>query len=187
VLNILRKIYSFFLDTIQTFLLAAAVFLIIYAFLFRPFEVKGDSMYPNFKDKQYTLTNLISLKFSDPKRGDVIVFKAPNDTEKDYIKRIIGVPGDVVSVKDGNIYLNKTLMDQSSFLKPDIKTYGGSFMKEGEEYIVPQGYFLTMGDNRPYSSDSREWGYVEKSKIIGIAIFVYWPIGEIKVIQNPLK
>ncbi len=98
-MEILRKIYSFLLDTIQTFLLAAAVFLIIYAFLFRPFEVKGDSMYPNFKDKQYVLTNLISLRFSDPKQGDVVVFNAPNDKEKDYIKRVIGIAGDTIMLK----------------------------------------------------------------------------------------
>jgi signal peptidase I len=185
-MEILRKIYAFFLDTIQTFLLAAAVFLVIYAFLFRPFEVKGDSMYPSFKDKQYVLTNLISLRFGNPKFGDVVVFKAPNDKEKDYIKRVIGLPGDVISVKDGNIYINSRLFDQSKFLKPDVKTYAGSFLKESEEVVVPPDSFFVFGDNRPYSSDSREWGFVNKSDLIGISFFVYWPLSDMQLVKNPL-
>ncbi len=185
-MEILRKIYSFFLDTIQTFLLAAAVFLIIYAFLFRPFEVFGDSMYPNFKDKQYVLTNLISLRFSDPKLGDVVVFSAPNDKEKDYIKRVLGVPGDTIMVKDGDVYINGTKFNESSFLEPTIKTYGGGFLAEGQEIIVPQDSFFVMGDNRSYSSDSREFGFVKKDELVGISLFIYWPINDIKLVKNPL-
>src|SRR3972149_1249672 len=99
-MEILRKIYAFLLDTVQTFLIAAAVFLVIYVFLFRPFEVKGESMYPNFYNNEYVLTNLISLRFQNPKAGDIVVFKAPLDSEKDYIKRVIGIPGDTISVRD---------------------------------------------------------------------------------------
>lgn len=112
---IVRKIYAFLIDSVQTFLIAAAVFLVIYAFLFRPFEVNGDSMYPNFHDKEYVITNLIGLRFQAPKLGDVMVFKAPPDPSKDYIKRVIGLPGDMVSVKDGNVYLNDKLFDESVF------------------------------------------------------------------------
>jgi signal peptidase I len=185
-MEILRKLYNFFLDTIQTFLLAAAVFLVIYAFLFRPFEVKGDSMFPNFKDGEYVLTNLISLRFGNPKLGDVIVFKAPNDPEKDYIKRIIGVAGDSIMLKDGDVYLNGVKFDQSKFLKPSVKTYGGAFLAENQEITVPQDSFFVLGDNRPYSSDSREWGFVAKSKLMGISFFIYWPFTNAELVKNPL-
>ena len=185
-MEILRKIYSFLLDTIQTFLLAAAVFLIIYAFLFRPFEVKGDSMYPNFKDKQYVLTNLISLRFSDPKQGDVVVFNAPNDKEKDYIKRVIGIAGDTIMLKNGDVYINGIKFDESPFLEPSIKTYAGGFLAEGQEIIVPQGSFFVLGDNRSFSSDSREFGFVKKEELVGISLFVYWPISDLKLVKNPL-
>lgn len=183
---ILRKIYAFFIDTIQSILVAAAIFLVIYMFLLRPFQVNGESMYPNFKDREYVLTNLIGLRFAPPKLGDVLVFKAPPEPDKDFIKRVIGVPGDTVMLKDGNVYLNGQKLDQSSFLKPDVQTYGGAFLKDGDTVTVPDGEYFVMGDNRPYSSDSREWGFVPAGNIIGESMFVYWPLTDMKVIHNPL-
>jgi len=182
---ILRKIYAFFIDTIQSILVAAAIFLVIYLFLFRPFQVNGESMFPNFKDRQYVLTNIIALRFHKPVMGDVIVFKAPPDPDKDFIKRVIGVPGDTVMIKDGDVYVNGTKLDQSSFLKDDVKTYGGAFLKDGDTVTVPDGEYFVMGDNRPYSSDSREWGFVPFGNIIGDSMFVYWPLSEMEVVHNP--
>lgn len=184
-MEILRKIYAFLLDSVQTFLIAAAVFLVIYVFLFRPFEVKGDSMYPNFYDKEYVLTNIISLKIGNPKLGDVIVFKAPPDPDKDFIKRIIAGPGDNIMVKNGYVYLNGDILDESKYLKPDVKTYSGAFLKEGETVNVPDGEYFAMGDNRLYSSDSREWGFVKKKDIIGTSMFIYWPLNKMGFIKNP--
>lgn len=182
-----RKVYAFLLDAVQTLLVAAAVFLVIYMFLFRPFEVNGESMHPNFLNNEYVLTNLVALRLGNPKLGDVVVFKAPPDPEKDYIKRVIGVAGDSVMVKDGDVYLNNQLLDESSFLKSDIKTYAGAFLKEGEPVTVPPGEYFVMGDNRPYSSDSREWGFVPQSNLIGESFFVYWPVSDMKLISNPYK
>jgi len=182
---IIRKIYSFLLDTLQTFLMAAAVFLVIYIFLFRPFEVKGESMFPNFLDKEYVLTNLITLRLGDPKLGDVVVFKSPTDPEKDFIKRIIGTAGDTVMIKDGYIYLNGNQLNEASYLKPDVKTYPGGFLKENTPVTVPADNFFVVGDNRMYSSDSREWGFVKKDLLIGKSFLVYWPVNEVKLIKNP--
>jgi signal peptidase I len=184
-MEILRKIYAFLLDTIQTLLIVFAVFLVIYIFLFRPFQVSGNSMLPNFLDKEYIMTNIITMKFNKPKIGDVIVFKAPPDPEKDYIKRVIGAPGDTVAIKDGQVYVNQTLLDQNSYLKPDVRTYGGSFLKENEQVTVPPDSYFVMGDNRSGSSDSREWGFVPVKLIIGQSFFVYWPVNKMEVIKNP--
>ena len=184
-MTILRKIYAFLLDSVQTFLIAAAIFLVIYAFLFRPFEVKGDSMFPNFYDHEYVLTNLIVLRFQTPKLGDVVVFKAPPDPTKDYIKRVIGVPGDTVSLKGTDVYLNGKLLDESAYLKPDIKTYAGAFLKDGATVKVPADEYFVMGDNRMYSSDSRELGFVKKSEIVGESLFVYWPLNKMRLVKNP--
>lgn len=184
-MEFLRKAYFFALDMMQTVLLAASIFLVIYIFLFRPFQVSGDSMYPNFKDQEYILTDLITLKFSPLERGDVIVFKAPPDHEKDFIKRIIGLPGDTVELENGFVYLNGKKLDESGYLATTVRTYGGSFLRDNTPIIVPQDDYLTFGDNRPYSSDSREWGYVPFDFVIGKAILVYWPIGEMKFIKNP--
>lgn len=169
----------------QTVLLAASIFLVIYIFILRPFQVSGESMYPTFKDKEYILTNLIGLRFGPPHRGDVIVFKAPTDNEKDFIKRVIGEPGDTISVKDGFVYVNGELFDESAYLASDVRTYGGSSLKDGESVVVPEGNYFVMGDNRSYSSDSREWGLLPKNDIIGISFFVYWPVNTMRVVSNP--
>lgn len=185
-MEIIRKIYAFLLDSIQTFLIAAAIFLVIYLFLFRPYEVKGDSMYPNFYDKEYVLTNLIILRFKEPKTGDVVVFKAPPEPEKDYIKRVIAVPGDSLSIKDSQVYVNGNLFDESKYLSVSVKTFPGAFLQEEEEVTVPEGQYFVMGDNRGASSDSREWGFVKKEDIIGESLFVYLPINKMRLIKNPL-
>ncbi|MEK7533733.1 MAG: signal peptidase I [Patescibacteria group bacterium] len=184
---IIRKIYNFLIDTIQSLLLAASVFLVIYIFFFRPFQVKGESMYPNFRDNQYILTNIISLHFHDPKLGVVIVFKSPQDPEKDYIKRVIGVPGDRVLIKDGNIYLNGKKLDEISYIKREIETNAGSFLKESQEITVTDENYFVLGDNRLYSSDSREWGFVPRKNIIGESFFAYWPLDSMSLIKNPYK
>ena len=144
-------------------------------------------MHPTFLDKQYILTNLITLRFNKPKIGDVVVFKAPKDKEKDYIKRVIGTPGDTVSIKDGEVYVNGQVLDQSKFLKSSVKTYGGSFLRDGETVTVPSESYFVIGDNRSGSSDSREWGFVPIKSIIGKSLFVYWPLDKIELIKNPYK
>jgi signal peptidase I len=184
-LNVLKGIGAFFVDTIQTVLLAASVFLIIYIFLFRPFQVSGESMDPTFKNKEYILTNLISLRFGDPKPGDVIVFKSPTDENKDFIKRIMAVPGDTIEIKDGKVRVNGKPVDEHEYLASSVYTGPGAFLQEGEIETVPAAHYFVMGDNRPYSSDSREWGFLKRSEIIGKSFFVYWPVGSFRVIKNP--
>lgn len=184
-LAFLKGIGAFFIDTIQTILLAASVFLVIYIFLFRPFQVSGESMYPTFKNKEYILTNLIALRFEDPKRGDVIVFKAPNAPDKDYIKRVMAVPGDTIEVQNGHVYVNGTQVNESAYLDNSVYTGPGAFLQEGETETVPPGHYFVMGDNRPYSSDSREWGYLKRSEVIGKSFFVYWPVNAFRFVKNP--
>ena len=142
-------------------------------------------MDPTFRDKQYILTNIIGLRISDPKKGDVVVFKSPPDSEKDYIKRVIASPGDVVAIKDGNVYVNGEILNESKYLKPKVGTYGGSFLHENEPVTVPQDSYLVMGDNRNGSSDSRQWGFVPLKLIIGKSFFVYWPPDKIEIVKNP--
>lgn len=184
-MELAKKIYSIIIDIMQTFLMAASIFLVIYIFILRPFQVSGESMFPTFKNKEYILTNLIGLRFETPKRGDVIVFKAPTDNEKDFIKRVIGVAGDTVMLKDGHVFLNGQQLDESAYLASDVRTYGGAFLQDGNQFTVPDGNIFVMGDNRPFSSDSREWGLLKIKDIIGTSFFVYWPINTMRVVQNP--
>lgn len=146
-------------------------------------------MFPTFINKEYILTNLITLRFNDPHKGDVIVFKAPLDKDKDFIKRVMAIEGDTVNLKDGFVYVNDKKVDESKYLGSDVRTYGGSFLKDGQPVTVPQGEFLVMGDNRPFSSDSREWGFLKRDLIIGKSFFVYWgpdnPFKHMRLVKNP--
>lgn len=181
----LRKGYSFLIDMLQTLLLAAALFLVVYVFLFRPFEVKGESMFPNFEDKQHVITNLIGLRFSKPRVGDVIVFKAPPDPDKDFIKRVVGVPGDTIMIQEGQVYRNGSLLNENVYLDPSVTTQGGAFLREGQEVKVLSDSYFVLGDNRPASSDSREWGFVPRKNVVGNSLLVYLPLSKFGFIKNP--
>ena len=186
-MEVLKKIYAGAIDIMQTFLMAALIFLVIYIFIMRPFQVSGESMFPTFKDREYILTNRIGLRFDSPHKGDVIVFKAPTDTEKDFIKRVIGESGDTVMVKDGFVYVNGSLLNESAYLASDVRTYSGSFLKEDEQVTVPLDDYFVMGDNRLHSSDSREWGFLPNKNLEGLSFFVYWPLNAVRTVKNPYK
>lgn len=181
-MSFFRRVYIALIDLVETLVIAGAVFVVIYAFLFRPFQVNGKSMFPTYDDGEYVLTNLIALRLSTLKYGDVVVFKAPPNQDRDYIKRIIGIPGDRVKIMDGKVYLNDKILDEA-YLPTDYRTYGASFLTEGEEVIVPPNNYFVMGDNRGYSSDSREWGFVPMDKIIGKSYLIYWPPQKFKIIN----
>lgn len=183
--SLIRKVWLFLIDTLQTVVFAAAIFLVIWVFLFRPFQVSGESMYSTFENREYILTNLISLRFEDPKHGDVVVFRSPTDPDKDFIKRVIAIPGDTISVTDGNVYVNGKKLDESNYLDEGVKTYGGAFLQEGEEEVVPPGHYAVMGDNRNNSSDFREWGFLPRKNIKGLAFFVYLPLNHMRVVEKP--
>ncbi len=142
-------------------------------------------MYPNFFHKEYVLTNIIVLRFKQPRYGDVVIFRAPPDLEKDYIKRVIGVPGDTISLNDGRVYLNGKLLNQDKYLNSSVPTRAGLFLQDGKTITVPENSYFVMGDNRAESSDSRDWGFVPVKSIIGEAFFVYWPLNKIGIIKNP--
>jgi signal peptidase I len=184
-MEILKKLWGFLADSLQTLLLAASIFLVIYIFFFRPFQVNGVSMFPTFKNGEYILTNLITLRLSPLKRGDVIVFIAPTDSTKDFIKRIIGLPGEKVYLHDGYVYVNDAKLNESAYLGPDIRSYAGAYLKEDSPIIIPQGEYFVMGDNRPESSDSREFGPIHVESVIGKSFFVYWPANVMRVVTNP--
>lgn len=187
----LRKAFSlgnFILEFVQSIVLAMSVFVLLYLFVAQPNQVKGSSMSPNFTDGEYLLTDKITYQFSEPVRGDVVVFKAPAsescaEDECEYIKRIIGVPGDNVMVQEGKVYLNGQLLDQF-FLPDDFVTDSGSFCKEGVEVTVPEGNYLVFGDNRGHSRDGREFGPITKDLILGKAFFKYWPVSALGLIPT---
>lgn len=188
-----RRIFTFFLDSFQALLLVISFFLFLYVFVVQPHQVSGFSMFPTFHDQDLLLSNLLVThpnnltdKFIKPlRRGDVIVFHAPVEADKLYIKRIIGLPGETVRLNNGYVYLNGSLFDESGYLKSSVMTYGEAYLREGDTITVPEGMFFVMGDNRPNSSDSREWGPVKESAIVGRSMVRFWPLKDFEFIHNP--
>lgn len=161
-------------DIIQTLVLALAIFMIIYLFLFQPHQVEGESMLPTFENGEYLLTEKVSYRFSLPQRGDIIVFEAPPNPDKDFIKRIIGLPGEEIDINEGHVFVNGKLLKED-YIPSHFYTSKGIFNR----IKLAKNEYFVLGDNRNNSSDSRQWGPVKKQEIIGKAWVVYWPPNKI--------
>ena len=181
--SILQRIANFLGSLIETFVMAMAIFVIVYFFLVQPHQVTGNSMLPNFDDGEYILTDKVSYHLHPPKRGDVIVFKAPKNQQKDFIKRIIGLPGEKIKLEKGSVFINGEKL-QEVYLPSNTVTLPKSLMIEGQDVLVPLNEYFVLGDNRQHSSDSRDWGTVPRSSIIGKAWLRYWPIRKISLIPQ---
>ncbi len=180
--------WSTVVDIIETIVVAAAIFVVVYLFLLQPHQVKGASMEPNFHDGEYILTDKISYRFGEPKRGDVVVFKAPTNPDVDFIKRIIALPGEKLKINNNRVVIFNdehpkgfTLSESFEVMKP---TAGGSHIKEGKVIEVPAGNYFVFGDNRTHSFDSREWGPLPKKSIVGKAWLRYWPLSKLSIIRG---
>lgn len=182
-MGIFRKIGTIFLDIIETIVIALAIFVIIYLFLFQPHQVRGNSMSPNLHDNNYLLTDKISYRLNNPKRGEIVIFVAPKNEEYDYIKRIVGLPEEKVSINENNqVLINDQKLDES-YLPTGTETFGGAFLEIGKTITVPEDEYFILGDNRNHSSDSRDWGFVPRKNIIGKAWFRYWPLKDMGLIS----
>jgi signal peptidase I len=186
--GLFESIGKFFLDIIETVVIALSIFLIVYLFLMQPHQVNGESMVPNFADGEYLLTDKISYKFKEPQRGDVVVFRAPPQAQCpegagcDFIKRVIGLPGDTVEIRNEEVYVNGQKLTEL-YLGSEVVSRPGAFTANGP-IIVPRGEYFVLGDNRPHSSDSRTWGTVEMGNIVGHVFFRYWPVTEVGTIPT---
>ena len=158
-------------DIFSTALVSLAIFLFIYTFVVQPHRVKGDSMLPNFYDGELLLTEKISYRFSDPARGDIIVFKAPGSRNVDYIKRVIGLPGENIRISDGEVFVNGEKI---------YEPYETQKTRGSVEITMSEDQYFVLGDNRGSSSDSRSFGPINKSTINGRTWVVYWPISKSK-------
>ncbi len=164
---------SFFMETLQTILLAVILYFIIDT-AFARVRVDNISMIPTLKPGEFLLVNKLSYRFGDLQRGDIIVFHAPVNPSEDYIKRTIGLPGETIRVEDGQVYVNDVAISEP-YLKKAI-AYEGS-------WEVPEDTVFVLGDNRNQSSDSHSWGFVPQENVVGKALVIYWPFNEVTVLK----
>jgi len=181
-------------DWVESIIVAFLLAMVIRAFIVQAFKIPTGSMRMTLIEGDLILVNkfiygakipwtkyaLPALR--QPKRGDVIVFIYPEDKKKDFIKRLVGLPGDKVEIKGGSIYVNDKPLTEPIF----NQTYyynRGEFAQEGKPIIVPPDNYFVLGDNSASSKDSRFWGFVPKSEVRGKALVVYWPLKRIRIIK----
>src|ERR1022692_2340152 len=143
-------------------------------FIYQPVKVEGTSMMPGLTDQERIFINKFTYRFGlgNIERGDTVVFRAPMDENKSYIKRVIGLPGDRVRIERGQVYVNGRLLVEP-YIQDDYRDYSSM-----DEKVVPAGRDFVLGDHRNSSSDSRAWGWVPRDKIYGKAVFAYWPLAK---------
>lgn len=178
------------LNWFKALLLAFGLAFIVRMFFFAPIVVDGPSMKPTLHNGDHMIVNKIKYKFSDPERFDIVVFHATE--EKDFIKRVIGLPGEHVAVKDEVLYINGKKVEQP-FLKEQIEqlkpheVLTNDFRLEdlpGGYETIPEGYVLVLGDNRDNSTDSRVLGLIPMDKIVGKTSMIYWPLDRFQLLNN---
>jgi signal peptidase I len=155
----------FLVDILETLVLSIVLFVSINMISAR-IRVDGVSMEPTLMSGEMVIVNRLSYRLGSPQRGDIIVFYFPHDPKVEYIKRVIGLPGDEVEVKNNTVYVNGQLLDES-YLKVTTNYIG--------TWSVPAGQLFVLGDNRNNSSDSHEWGTVPMDYVVGKAVLIYWP------------
>ena len=173
-------------EVFKVVVISLVIILPVRYFLIKPFYVKGASMEPNFYDRQYLIIDEISYRFSEPQRGDPVVFKFPLDPSQYFIKRIIGLPGESIRISDGQVIVAnaenpKGVVLEESYLDPNLRTKGDVEVTLGENE-----YYL-LGDNRDASLDSRIFGPVNRPFIVGKTLLRGWPIDQFGIINSKVE
>lgn len=153
-------------DLLETVILTLIIFLLIRTVV-QNFKVDGMSMEPNFHNGQFLLVSKLSYRLGEPQRGDVIVFRYPRDPARDFIKRVVGLPGETVEIRNGQVFINGAPMSELAAITPAHYTVRPTTLGPDELYV--------LGDNRPNSSDSHSWGPLPMNMVIGKVILSYWP------------
>lgn len=176
------KLKNNFAELIEFIAILGAIFIAFRLLVAEPHIVSGSSMIPNFHDKDYLITNKLVVTFSKIQRGMVIILQNPHNSDQNFIKRIIGLPGEKIKIEDGKVFINGNELIEP-YLPPNTITEGETYLINGEEIVIPEGQYFVMGDNRGNSSDSRAFGSIGTDKIIGQAFFRYWPPDKIQYLK----
>lgn len=168
----------------EALLISVVLAAVIIVFIAQSFLVEGSSMEPSFHDGQRLMVEKVSYRFTEPNRGDVVVFRYPGDPRRKFIKRIIGLPGDEITIKNGYLHINGQRIEENYINGPTYGTYSAPTFGP---VLVPEGHYFVLGDNRRNSDDSRypDVGFVPRRYLVGRAMFVYWPLNQISWISRP--
>lgn len=177
------KYFSGAFEFTKIIVIAIIIVVPVRYFLFQPFIVKGESMVPNFHSGDYLIVDEISYRLKNPERGDVVVLKFPLDNAQRFIKRIVALPGETVKIENGKVWISGDGQVFSSL----EETYLSNIITDGNVQITlqPNQYFV-LGDNRPYSYDSRRWGVLPKEDIVGRAALRLFPLNQFSIISDPI-
>ena len=172
---------SFFRDTLEIVFLALALYLVI-QYAVQTVHVLGSSMYATLSNNDLLVASKISYKLHSPQRGDIVIFKPPDPDVRDFIKRVIAVPGDRLRIDHGTVYINGEILREPYL--PEKWTYSNSWPATGQDYVLPPDHYFVMGDNRNHSSDSRVFGPIDASSILGKAEIRIWPLNEFGLLTS---
>lgn len=159
----------------RVLLISLAIVLPIRLFIAQPFIVRGASMEPNFEDREYLIVDEISFRFREPRRGEPIVFRFPRDPRQFFIKRIIGLPGERVEIRQGRVWIFNQESPEGMRLDEFYLDPPHRPTRPDGTYSLSTDQYFVLGDNRDFSSDSRSWGLLEVDRIVGRAFFRAWP------------
>ena len=177
------KLRYFLKEWVEPIIVAIVLALIIRTFVVQAFKIPTGSMRPTLIEGDRILVSKFIYRFKEPRQGDIIVFKSPEDKKKDFIKRLIGLPGDTVEISNGSILINDKAVDKDSTIRERYYYNRGDFGKADQAIKVPDDVYYALGDNSISSRDSRYWGFLPKKYLIGKAFLIYWPPNRIRLIK----
>ncbi|HTS14823.1 MAG TPA: signal peptidase I [Candidatus Sulfotelmatobacter sp.] len=182
-----RRQWGCLFEVLETLVLTIVIFLLIQNFVAQPYQVEQQSMEHTLEPGQYVLVDKLTPRFADYQRGDIIVFTPPGTAASDptqvpFIKRIIGLPGDRIEFRNGDVFVNGVQLDEPYVYDGQPTTAGAA----GSTVVVPAGEYFGLGDHRENSTDSRVFGFIPRGNIIGRAWLRYWPINDLGILSTPV-
>lgn len=175
---------GFLFELIQVAAISLAIIIPVRYFLIQPFYVKGASMEPNFFDHEYLIIDELTYKFGNPNRGDIVVFRYPNDPKQFFIKRVIGLPGETVEISNGHIKIFND-KNPNGFVLPEQEYLDQVFTASTQTVTLKSDEYFVLGDNRIASLDSRYFGPIKRTAIVGRVWLRGWPLDRWKVFNDP--
>lgn len=177
----MKKFLLPFWEVLEIVIISFVSITLIYKFVAQPFIVKGASMEPTFENNDFLLVDEFIYRFRVPERGEVIVFRNPRNEAEFYIKRIVGLPGEEVIIREGAVFIDGKMLDEQ-YVPESMRTMPGDY-----RFVLTDNEYFVMGDNRLESSDSRSWGPLDKREIIGIVRIRFWPVERLELFKAPIS